>query len=534
MGEDKAVSRPRVLIADALSPAALAVFAERGVEAEVKTGLGREELLAVIADYDGVAVRSATRITAEAIRAAKNLKVVARAGIGIDNVDVAAATAAGVVVMNTPHGNSITTAEHAIAMMMALARELAAANASTQAGKWEKNRFMGVELSGKTLGLIGCGNIGAIVADRARGLKMRVIAYDPYLSPERAQALGVEKIELNELLARADFVSLHTPLTPDTRNIVSAEALARMKPGARLINCARGGLVDERALRAALDSGHLAGAALDVFEEEPARSNPLFGSDKVIVTPHLGAATAEAQEKVAVQAAQQIADFLLSGAVVNAINMPSIGAEEARTLRPWIALCEKLGLFVGQLIEASVASADILYEGTAANLNTGALTQAALAGLLRPTLNEVNMINAPLVAKERGVKVSEIRRDAQGIYEGYVRIAATLADGSSRRIAGTVFSDGRPRIIQIENIGINAEFAPHMIYVVNEDKPGMIGRLGSTLGEAGVNIANFHLGRSAPGADAIALLEIDGEPPRAALGALAKLPLVKLVRALSF
>src|SRR5271156_5509714 len=296
---------PRVLIADKLSPAALAIFKERGVDADVKTGLSKDELLAIVADYDGIAIRSATKVTAEVIKAATNLKVVGRAGIGVDNVDIAAATAAGVIVMNTPFGNSITTAEHAISLMLALARELPAANASTQAGKWEKNRFMGVEITGKVLGLIGAGNIGSIVADRARGLKMRVIAYDPFLSAERAQEMGVEKVALNDLLARADFITLHVPMTPETKNILSAEAIAKTKKGVRIINCARGGLIDEAALRAALDSGHVAGAAFDVFVEEPATSNPLFGHPNIVATPHLGAATSEAQENVALQVAEQ-------------------------------------------------------------------------------------------------------------------------------------------------------------------------------------------------------------------------------------
>ena len=525
---------PRVLIADKLSPAALGIFKERGIGADVKTGLSKEELLAIVDQYDGIAVRSATKITPDVIKAAKRLKVVGRAGIGVDNVDIPAATAAGVIVMNTPFGNSITTAEHAIALMMALARELPAANASTHSGKWEKNRFMGTELYGKTLGLIGAGNIGGIVADRAHGLKMKVIAYDPYLSPERAANLGVEKVELNELLTRADFVSLHTPLTNETRNIISADAIHRMKKGARLINCARGGLVDEKALKAALDSGHLAGAALDVFEEEPAKVNLLFGNEKVVATPHLGASTAEAQENVALQVAEQISDYLLTGAIVNALNMPSITAEEAQKIRPWIVLAEKLGAFVGQLTDTSIEAVEILCEGSVAELKMRALTQAALAGLLRPTLADVNMVNAPVVAKERGIKVSETRRPREGAYEGYVKITATLAGGSTRRVAGTVFSDGRPRLIQVKDINLDAEFAPHMLYVINEDKPGFIGKLGTLLGDANVNIANFNLGRSAPGEDAIALVEVDEAVSGTVLADIRKLPLVRQANALAF
>jgi D-3-phosphoglycerate dehydrogenase len=525
---------PRVLIADPLSPAALATFHARGIETDVKTGLSKEELLKIVSGYDGITVRSAAKITSDVIRAAKALKVVGRAGIGVDNIDVAAATAAGVIVMNTPQGNSITTAEHAIALMMALARELPAANASTHAGKWEKNRFVGSELYGKTLGLVGAGNVGSIVADRAKGLKMKVVAYDPYLSPQRALELGIEKVELDDLLARADFVSLHTPLTAESRNIISAGAIAKMKSGARLINCARGGLVDEASLKAALDSGRLAGAALDVFEEEPAKSHILFGHEKVIATPHLGASTLEAQENVAIQIAGQISDYLLTGAIVNALNMPSVSAEEAQKVRPWIGLSEKLGLFVGQLTETSIAAVDILYEGSAAGLNTRALTQAALGGLLKPALNDVNMVNAPVIARERGIQISETRRDRQGIYEAYIKLTATLDDGSTRRVAGTVFSDGRPRLIQARDINLDAEFAPHMLYVINEDKPGFIGQLGTILGNAKANIASFALGRSTPGAEAIALVEIDQEIEAPVLAAIRALPLVKQAKALWF
>jgi D-3-phosphoglycerate dehydrogenase len=525
---------PKVLIADKLSPAAVAIFKERGVEADVKTGLSKEELLKIVDQYDGIAIRSASKITADVLKAATKLKVVGRAGIGVDNVDIPAATAAGVIVMNTPFGNSITTAEHAISLMLALARELPAANASTQAGKWEKNRFMGVEITGKVLGLIGAGNIGSIVADRAKGLKMRVIAYDPYLSAERAENLGVEKVTLDDLLARADFITLHVPMTPETKNILSAEAIAKTKKGVRIVNCARGGLIDEKALKAALDSGQVAGAALDVFETEPAKENILFGNEKVVATPHLGASTTEAQENVALQVAEQISDYLLTGAITNALNMPSISASEAQKVGPWIQLASKLGAFAGQLTDSSLTSVEIVYEGIAGQLNTRALSQAALAGLLNPILSGVNMVNAPVIAKERGIKVSETRRDQQGIYEGYIRITVTLGSGSTRRVAGTVFSDGRPRLIQVKDINLEAEFAPHMLYVVNEDKPGFIGKFGTVLGDAKVNIANFTLGRSAPGQDAIALIEVDGAVPDAVVQQLTKLPLVKLAKALAF
>ena len=536
LGPDQAgatIALTRVLVADRLSPTALAIFRERGVEADAKPGLSREGLLEIVGDYDAIVVRSATKLTADVISAAKSLKIIGRAGIGVDNIDVPAATAAGVIVMNTPFGNSITTAEHTVALMMALARDIPAANASTQAGRWEKDRFVGTELCGKMLGVIGAGNIGSIVADRARGLKMKVVAYDPYLSAERAATLGIEKLPLEDLLARADIVSLHVPLTPETRNIISADALGRMKRGARLINCARGGLVDERALKSALDSGHLKGAALDVFEEEPARTNILFGDEKVIATPHLGAASEEAQEKVAVQIAEQISDYLLTGAIANALNSPSITAEEAFVTGPWIALAEKLGAFAGQLAESGYDSVRILYEGTPARLNTAALTQAALAGLLKPSLADVNMINAPVRARERGVRISETRRDGHGVYEGYIRIAVE-SEGFAHDVAGTVFSDGRPRLIQVKGINLEAEFATHMLYVTNEDKPGFIGRLGTVLGDAQVNIASFALGRSAPGADAVALLEVDSKPGEKILSAIRGLPLVRQVRTLAF
>jgi len=529
---------PKVLIADKLSPAAIAIFQERGIDFDNKPGMSKEELLACIGEYDGLAIRSATKVPKEVLAAATKLKVVGRAGIGVDNVDIPAATAAGVIVMNTPFGNSITTAEHAIALMLALARELPAANASTQAGKWEKNRFMGVEITGKVLGLIGAGNIGSIVADRARGLKMRVVAFDPYLSPERAVELGVEKVELNDLLARADFITLHVPMTPETKNILSADAIAKTKKGVRIINCARGGLVDELALKAAMDNGHVAGAALDVFETEPAKENILFGSEKLVATPHLGASTSEAQENVALQVAEQISDYLLTGAITNAINMPSISGAEAQIVKPWISLAEKLGSFAGQLTGTSLSAVEIIYEGTPSHLNTRAMSQAALTGLLQPMLTGVNMVNAPIVAKERGIKVSETRRDAQGIYEGFIKIVVTMTGSmggeTTRRVAGTVFSDGRPRLIQIKDIDLDAEFAPHMLYVVNEDKPGLIGRLGTLLGDAAVNIANFTLGRSAPGQDAICLVEIDGKVTEDLMWKIGKLPAVRMAKALTF
>jgi D-3-phosphoglycerate dehydrogenase len=525
--------QPRVLISDALSDAALLIFEERGVAADFKPGIGKDEIVRIIGDYEGLAVRSATKVTAKLLDAATRLKVVGRAGIGVDNVDISAATAKGVIVMNTPFGNSITTAEHAIAMMFALARQIPQADLSTQAGKWEKNRFMGVELSGKLLGVIGCGNIGSIVADRAIGLKMRVIAYDPFLSPERAVAIGVEKVELADLLRRADIISLHVPMTVQTKNILSKENLAKTKKGVRIINCARGGLVDEAALRAALDSGRVAGAAIDVFVEEPATENPLFGHPNVVCTPHLGAATSEAQENVASQIAEQISDYLVRGAISNAINFPSITAEEAPKLRPYIALAERLGSFAGQLTESGLKAVHITYSGEVAGMKTKALTSAVVAGLLRPMLVDINVVSAPSVAKQRGVIVEETVREVTGDYASLITVSVTT-ERQERAVSGTVFQDGKPRILEIKGIKVDAEFAPSMIYVTNEDKPGFIGRFASLLGEAGVNIATFALGRDKQGGSAIALVEVDGEVPAAVLDKVHRIPGVKQAKALVF
>jgi D-3-phosphoglycerate dehydrogenase / 2-oxoglutarate reductase len=523
----------KVLIADELSPRALEILAERRIAAEVATGLSAKELKKRIAGYDGLAVRSATKVTAELIAAADNLKVVGRAGIGVDNIDVAAATQRGIVVMNAPSGNSITAAEHAIAMMFALARQIPAADRATQAGEWPKARFMGVELSGKTLGIVGCGNIGAIVADRARGLRMKIVGYDPFLSAERALELGIERVSLDDLFARADFITLHTPLTDATRNIIDAEAIAKMKRGVRLINCARGGLIVEPDLAAALDRGHVAGAAIDVFAEEPARENPLFGRDNVVVTPHLGAATAEAQENVAVQIAKQIADFLLTGAVANAVNMPSLSAEEAARLHPYLRLAEQLGSFAGQLTETGIRAVAIEYEGAIAELNIKPLTATVLAGLLAPQLAAVNVVNAPLLCRERDIRVSETRSGNGGDYQTLMRITVTT-ERRKRSVAGTVFAGNKPRLVQIEGIPLEAELGRHMLFVRNRDKPGFIGALGNALGAAEVNIATFHLGRAAPGEDAIALVEVDQSLTPALLDTVRRLPNVIQAKAMRF
>ena len=527
------MTRPKVLISDQMDPKAAQIFRERGVEVDEITGKTKDELIAMIGQYDGLAIRSSTKVTKEVLEAATNLKVVGRAGIGVDNVDIPSASAKGVVVMNTPFGNSITTAEHAIALMFALARDLPEADKSTQAGKWEKNRFMGIEVTNKILGLIGAGNIGSIVADRAIGLKMKVVAFDPFLTPERAIEMGVEKVTLEELLARADFITLHTPLTDSTRNILSKENLAKTKKGVRIINCARGGLIDEDALKAALDSGHVAGAALDVFVTEPAKESPLFGTPGFISTPHLGASTNDAQVNVAIQVAEQIADFLMTGGVTNALNMPSLTAEEAPRLKPYMVLAERLGALVGQLEGDKIKGVAIEVEGAAAELNQKPITGAVLTGLMRVYSDTVNMVNAPFLAKERGLDVREVRHDREGDYSTLVRVTVTTAEGS-KSVAGTLFANALPRLVEIYGIKIEADLDGAMLYIVNEDAPGFIGRLGSTLGEAGVNIGTFHLGRRAAGGEAVLLLSVD-EPVDVALKPkIVALPGVKVAKALNF
>jgi D-3-phosphoglycerate dehydrogenase len=524
---------PKVLISDKMDPKAAQIFRERGVEVDEITGKTPEELKAIIGNYDGLAIRSSTKVTKEILEAATNLKVVGRAGIGVDNVDIPAASAKGVVVMNTPFGNSITTAEHAIALMFALARQLPEADLSTQAGKWEKNRFMGVELTSKTLGLIGAGNIGSIVADRAHGLRMKVIAFDPFLSPERAVELGVEKVDLDDLLARADFITLHTPLTDQTRNILSRDNLLRTKKGVRIINCARGGLIDEAALKDGLDSGHIAGAALDVFVEEPAKASPLFGTPNFVSTPHLGASTTEAQVNVAIQVAEQMADYLVSGGVTNALNMPSLSAEEAPRLKPYMALAEKLGSLVGQLTHGAIARISIHSEGAAAELNQKPIVSAVLAGFLRTQTDTVNMVNAPLLAKERGMEVREVRTEREADYHTLIRVSVKT-DTGERSVAGTLFGDQAPRLVELFGIKVEADLAGHMLYVVNEDAPGFIGRLGTLLGESGVNIGTFHLGRRSAGGEAILLLSVDEAVDADLIARVRQLAGVKTVMGLSF
>jgi D-3-phosphoglycerate dehydrogenase len=417
--------------------------------------------------------------------------------------------------------------------MFALARQIPEANTQTQAGKWPKNDFMGVEVTGKTLGLIGAGNIGSIVATRALGLRMKVVAFDPFLTPERAVEMGVEKADLDTLLAKADFITLHTPLTDQTRNILSKENLAKTKKGVRIINCARGGLIDEAALKEALDSGQVAGAALDVFVNEPAKESPLFGTPNFICTPHLGASTNEAQVNVALQVAEQMADYLVNGGVTNALNMPSLSAEEAPKLKPYMALAEKLGSLVGQLAHDNLTKISIEVEGAAAQLNIKPITGAVLAGLMRRYSDTVNMVNAPFLAKERGLDVREVRHDREGVYHTLVRVTVGTSQGD-RSVAGTLFGNTVPRLVEMFGINIEADLDGHMLYIVNEDAPGFIGSIGTLLGKNGLNIGTFHLGRRNAGGEAVLLLSMDDAIPEAVLEDARKLPGVKTVKALKF
>ncbi|MDQ2095649.1 phosphoglycerate dehydrogenase [Rhodalgimonas zhirmunskyi] len=526
---------PKVLVSDKLSETAVQIFRDRGIDVDFQPDLGKDKdkLAEVIGKYDGLAIRSATKVTEAILAKADNLKVIGRAGIGTDNIDKPAASKKGVIVMNTPFGNTITTAEHAIAMMFACARQIPEASASTHAGEWAKSKFMGVELTAKTLGVIGAGNIGSIVCDRALGLRMKVVAYDPFLSEEKAAKMGVEKVELDELLARADFITLHVPLTDQTRNILSKENIAKTKKGVRIINCARGGLVDEEALAEALKSGHVAGAAFDVFSVEPAKENVLFGLPNVVCTPHLGAATTEAQENVALQVAEQMADYLLTGAVQNALNMPSVTAEEAKVMGPWIKLADHLGAFIGQLTDEPIKAINILYDGVASEMNLEALNSAAVSGIMKAVNPDVNMVSAPVIAKERGIQIATTSQDKSGAFEGYMKVTV-VTDKRERSIGGTVFSDGKPRFIQIKGINIDAEVGAHMLYTTNKDVPGIIGTLGAVLGEGGVNIANFTLGRNAPGGDAIALLYVDAQVEPAILQKLKDTGLFQQVKPLEF
>lgn len=524
---------PKVLISDKLNPLAAEIFQNNGIEVDVKPGMSPEELKQCIGNYDGLAVRSATKVKIDIIGAAKNLKVIGRAGIGVDNIDVAAATEAGIIVMNTPFGNSITTAEHAVALMFSVARKIPQASVSTHAGKWEKSKFMGTELYGKTLGLIGCGNIGAVVASRALGLQMRVMAYDPFLTPERAENLGVEQAELDDVLKNADVVTLHTPLNDKTRHMIDKDAINKMKPGVLIINAARGGLIVEADLKDALDSGHVAGAGLDVFETEPATENILFGHERVVCTPHLGASTTEAQVNVAIQVAEQMSDYLRHGAITNALNMPSISAEEAPRLKPYMKLAEQLGSFAGQITGHAIQKVEIEYLGDVTELNVKPLSSVVLANLLKPLLDNVNMVNAGQIAKARGIKVSEVKTEESEEFHTAIQIKVTT-ENRVRTVTGTLFAGKNPRIVDIEGVPVEAAITPYMLFIRNDDKPGLIGGLGTILGEAGQNIADFRLGRIASGDSAVALVSLDSELPAEVFDKIENLPQIRQVRLLRF
>ena len=529
----KTNNKPKVLISDKMNPLAAEIFTQKGCEVTEKTGMTPEELIEVIGDYDGLAMRSSTTVTPEILAAAKNLKVIGRAGIGVDNIDVKEATNQGVIVMNTPFGNSITTAEHAIAMMFALARQIPQANESTHAGKWEKKKFMGAELFSKTLGVIGCGNIGGIVADRAVGLKMNVVAFDPFLTEERAVELGVEKVELDELFAKADFITIHVPKNEKTAGLINKDSIAKMKDGVRIINCARGGIIIEADLKEALDSGKVAGAALDVFEVEPAKENILFGHDNVVCTPHLGAATTEAQVNVAIQVAEQLGDYLTNGAVVNALNMPSISAEDAPRLKPYIKLSEQLGSFAGQITDSAIKAITIEYEGSVTEVNTKPLTSALVANLLKAQTDTVNMVNAMSVAESRGIKLAETKHGSSKDWRSVITVKVET-EQRDRTVSGTLFTGKEPRIVDIEGVRIEAGLTADMLFIRNDDKPGLIGQVGSILGEAGQNIADFNLGRK-PGKDsAICLVSLDSALPDDVMEKIKAIPQVKMAKKLHF
>lgn len=524
---------PKVLISDKMSPLAAEIFTKNNIEVDVKTGLSPEELKACIGEYDGLAIRSSTTVTPEILDAATNLKVIGRAGIGVDNVDRAHATKNGVIVMNTPFGNSVTTAEHTIAMMMALARSIPQANASTHAGKWEKSKFMGVELYNKTLGVIGCGNIGAIVIDRAIGLKMKVIGFDPFLTDERAREMGIEKVDLDTLLSRADFITLHVPKTDKTANVINADAFAKMKDGVRIMNVARGGLIDETALKDALDSGKVAGAALDVFATEPATEHALFGYENVICTPHLGASTIEAQDNVAIQVAEQIADYLKNGAVTNALNMPSISAQDAPKLKPYLTLAEQIGSLAGQITDSAITSIEIAYQGTVASLNVKPLSAMIVASVLKSSLEGVNMVSAPSIAQSRGIDIIESTNDSAG--DLHTAITLTLkTENRTKEVTGTLFGGSSPRIVSVDHVPVEVSIAPTMLFIRNDDKPGLIGAVGTILGNAGVNIADFRLGRIDGTTEAVAIVSVDGDIANDVIGNLTALESVKQIKALKF
>ncbi|MCX5717728.1 MAG: phosphoglycerate dehydrogenase [Nitrospirae bacterium] len=523
----------KVLVSDKISDKGVEILKKAGLNVDVKTGMKPDDLKECISEYHGLVIRSATKVTADIIGAAKNLRVIGRAGSGLDNVDKAAASKKGIVVMNTPGGNTITTAEHSIALLFSLARMVPQATASMKAGQWEKKKFMGVELFNKTLGIIGLGNIGNQVAKKAQGLEMVVIAYDPFLSDDRAKALGIEKVSLDQLFSRSDFITIHTPLTPETKNLINSETIGKMKNEVRIINCARGGIINEKDLYEALKSGKVAGAALDVFEKEPPEDFSLIGLDNVICTPHLGAATEEAQENVAIAVAEQIADYLVRGTIRNAVNFPSIPADQVARLQPYLNLAEKLGSFAAQVFEGGITEVTIEYMGDASELNTAPVTIAALKGLLTPILEEtVNFVNAPFIAKERGIEVKETKSAGAGDYQSMLAIRIKAKD-KERYFAGTLFSKKDPRIVQIDNFSVEIMPEGIMLFIYNVDKPGVIGNLGSFFGKNNINIARMHFGRESAGGTAISVISIDSPVTSRHLDEIRKMPNILSVKVLN-
>ncbi|MEW6409078.1 MAG: phosphoglycerate dehydrogenase [Nitrospirota bacterium] len=520
----------KILVSDDISPNGMEIMKKAGLEVDVKINLKPDDLIKEIRNYEGLVVRSATKVTADVINAADRLKVIARAGSGLDNVDKVAATKRGIVVMNTPGGNTITTAEHTIALMLSLARLIPQATASMKTGKWEKKRFMGVEVYNKTLGILGLGNIGSQVAKRAQGLQMNVIAYDPYLSEEKAGELGVEIVDLVELFRRADFISIHTPLTAETKGTINAESIKMMKDGVRIINCARGGVINEKDLYDALVSGKVAGAALDVFEKEPPEGSPLIGLNNVIFTPHLGASTTEAQENVAIAVAEQIVDYFIHGTVRNAVNIPSVAPDVLPKIKPFIELAEKLGSFESQIFEGGINQVTVEYRGEVAELDTAPLTIAVLKGLLTPILLEtVNFVNAPFIARERGIEVKETKSSEAGNFVSLIGLKV-LSGKKTGYVAGTLYNRRDPRMVQIDEFQVEAVPEGDMLVLSNNDKPGVIGNIGTTLGNNNINIARMQFGRERPGGRAISIVSVDTPVSEELLEKIKKLPNVISVK----
>ncbi|MDH4226645.1 MAG: phosphoglycerate dehydrogenase [Deltaproteobacteria bacterium] len=517
----------KVLISDSLSEAAVEIFKKaKGIECVVDTKITPEDLKKTINQYHGLAVRSRTKVTAEILEAATNLKVVGRAGTGVDNIDVPAATKKGVVVMNTPGGNTVTTAEHAIAMMVSLARHIPQATASMKRGQWEKKKYEGTELTGKTLGILGVGNIGSVVANRAQGLKMNVIAYDPFISTEAAEKMGITLVSLIELYEKSDFLSIHVPLLKETKNIVNKEAFDKMKKGVKLINCARGGIVNEQDLLEAIKNKKVAAAALDVFEQEPPpKDHPLLALEEVIMSPHLGASTFEAQENVAIAVAEQMVDYLTTGTVRNAVNVPSVSGDVLAAIGPYITLGEKLGSLQGQLLSGGIEEVSIEYAGEVVGHNTAPITTAVLKGLLSCVMEDVgvNLVNASSLAKDRNIKVSETKSSRAIDFASSVTITVK-ASGKEQLVEGALFGKSEPRLVKLDKFFLDAVPEGNLLILHNEDKPGVIGNVGTLLGENKVNVARLHLGRAKAGGEAVSVWSIDGPLSKDVSDKLKKLP----------